>query len=199
MPPMTTSTAPSPASASTGACATCPSPGCRLGSAAASAWRETPVLAKMDLSWALAVCGEIFCAFATSARLKVTFEDAPLFSQLLQDVESGRCQVGAAAVTVTDERKARFAFSLPYFPNRIVVVQKTSSGFAVATDLKDRRLAMVKGTLSVTLAGKGLSLDSVIEWLEQLLARAKRAKAQSLSLETFARAMKDQAAKGVTP
>jgi ParB family chromosome partitioning protein len=52
---------------------------------------------------------------------------------------------------------------------------------------------------SVTLAGKGLSLDSVIEWLEQLLARAKRAKAQSLSLETFARAMKDQAAKGVTP
>lgn len=52
---------------------------------------------------------------------------------------------------------------------------------------------------SVTLAGKGLSLDSVIEWLELLLARAKRAKAQSLSLETFARAMKDQAAKGMMP
>lgn len=52
---------------------------------------------------------------------------------------------------------------------------------------------------SVTLAGKGLSLDSVIEWLEQLLARAKKAKSQSLSLETFARAMKDQAAKGATP
>jgi ParB family chromosome partitioning protein len=49
---------------------------------------------------------------------------------------------------------------------------------------------------SLTLAGKGLSLDSAIEWLEQFLARAKRAKAQSLSLETFARAMKDQAAKG---
>ena len=35
-----------------------------------SAWRDTPVLAKMDLSWALAVCGEIVCAFATSARLR---------------------------------------------------------------------------------------------------------------------------------
>lgn len=52
---------------------------------------------------------------------------------------------------------------------------------------------------SVTLTGKGLSLDSVIEWLEQLLVRAKRAKSQSLSLETFARAMKDQAAKGKAP
>lgn len=62
-----------------------------------------------------------------------------------------------------------------------------------------RVMAMLGDGRSVTVAGKGLSIDSLIDWLEQLLARAKRAKAQSLSLETFARAMKDQAAKGVMP
>lgn len=62
-----------------------------------------------------------------------------------------------------------------------------------------RVMAMLGDGRSVTLAGKGLSLDSVIEWLEQFLAKAKKAKSQSLSLETFVRAMKDQAAKGVTP
>lgn len=61
-----------------------------------------------------------------------------------------------------------------------------------------RITALLGDGRSVTLAGKGLSLDLVIEWLEQLIARAKRAKAQSLSLETFARAMKDQASKGAT-
>ncbi|MCP9801793.1 ParB/RepB/Spo0J family partition protein [Synechococcus sp. RedBA-s] len=58
-----------------------------------------------------------------------------------------------------------------------------------------RVTAILGNGRSVTLAGKGLSLDAVIELLEQLLTRAKRAKSQSLSLETFARAMRDQATK----
>lgn len=47
---------------------------------------------------------------------------------------------------------------------------------------------------SVTIAGRGLTLDAVIEWLEPLLARARRARAKGLSLETFVRTLKDQAA-----
>ena len=46
---------------------------------------------------------------------------------------------------------------------------------------------------SVTVVGKALTLDALIEWLEPLITRAKKAKAQGLSLETFVRAMRDQA------
>lgn len=62
-----------------------------------------------------------------------------------------------------------------------------------------RVTAMMEKGRSVTLSGKGLSLDAVIELLEPLLTRAKRAKSQSLSLETFARAMRDQAGKAGAP
>ena len=46
---------------------------------------------------------------------------------------------------------------------------------------------------SVTLAGTGLTLDTLIEWIEPLLARARKAKAQGLSLQTFVRTLRDQA------
>lgn len=48
---------------------------------------------------------------------------------------------------------------------------------------------------AVTLVGKGLTLDSVIEWLEQLLAGARKSKSQGLSLETFIRTLRNKAAK----
>jgi polar amino acid transport system substrate-binding protein len=96
---------------------------------------------------------DLLTGFATTSRFKATFEDVPQFDQLLKDTAGGRCQIGSATVTVTDERKARLAFSTPYFPNRVVVVQKTSSAFAQPADLKDRRVAVVKGTVSIGLVG----------------------------------------------
>ena len=75
----------------------------------------------------------------------------PLFDNLLKDTASGRCQIGAATITVTPERREHLLFSTPYFPDRVVVVQKTSSGLAKPADLKDLRVAVVKGTLSVGL------------------------------------------------
>ena len=96
---------------------------------------------------------DLLTSFAVAAKLKVTFEDTPLFDDLLKNTESGKCQIGAATITVTEERRTRLLFSIPYFPNRVVVVQKTASGFAQPVDLKDRRVAVVKGTVSVGLVG----------------------------------------------
>jgi polar amino acid transport system substrate-binding protein len=96
---------------------------------------------------------DLLTGFAAASRLKVTFTDVPHFDQLLKDTASGACQIGAATIAVTDERKAKLAFSNPYFPNRVVVVQKTSTAFAQPADLKNRRVAIVKGTLSVSLVG----------------------------------------------
>lgn len=76
-------------------------------------------------------------------------------------------------------------------------VKRIERGNAARQNGPSRVMAMLGNGRSVTVAGKGLSIDSMIDWLEQLLARAKRAKSQSLSLETFARTMRDQAKKAV--
>ena len=59
------------------------------------------------------------------------------------------------------------------------------------------RCARVTATLgpgkSVTFVGTELSLDTVIEWLDQLLTKAKKSRTQGIGLQTFARALADQA------
>lgn len=105
---------------------------------------------------------DLLTGFAAASKLKLTFSDVPLFDQLLKDTASGQCQIGAATITVTEERKAKLSFSNPYFPDRVVVVQKASSAFAQPADLKDRRVAVVKGTLSVNLVSSIAGARSVL-------------------------------------
>lgn len=92
---------------------------------------------------------DLLTRFAASANAALTFQDDPSFEAVLANTEAGRCQIGASTVTVTEGRKSRFLFSQPYFPNRVVVVQKNTSAFAQPSDLKGHRVAVVKETLSV--------------------------------------------------
>lgn len=58
---------------------------------------------------------------------------------------------------------------------------------------RGRKVTAVLGPeRSVTLAGEDLSFTGVISMLEDLLARAKRAKGQSIQLRTFLRILADQ-------
>ncbi len=97
--------------------------------------------------------------FAAFAKLDASFTDSPSFDQLLKDTSLGRCDIGASTITVTEEREMRVRFSVPYFPNRIVVVQSGNSGFTTDEDLKGRRVAVVTGTISSGLVG---SLPGVV-------------------------------------
>ena len=92
---------------------------------------------------------DLLIRFAASVNASLTFQDDPTFEAVLANTEAGRCQIGASTVTVTEGRRSRFLFSVPYFPNRVVVVQKASSGFNQPADLKGHRVAVVKETLSV--------------------------------------------------
>jgi ParB-like chromosome segregation protein Spo0J len=65
---------------------------------------------------------------------------------------------------------------------------------AQATDGPNRVTALLGGGRSITVGGKGLTLDSLVEALEQLLSRARKSKSQGLSLATFVRTLRDQAA-----
>ncbi len=105
---------------------------------------------------------DLLSSFAAAARMNVVYEHKPLFDDLLKDTESGQCQIGSSSVTVTPERESRLAFSNPYFPNRVVVVQKATSGFATPQDVSDKRIAVVKGTLSTSLVAAIPGVKSLV-------------------------------------
>lgn len=57
-----------------------------------------------------------------------------------------------------------------------------------------RCVARLAGGRSVTLAGSGLeSVDNLIEWLEELLARARKARPRGMELSTFVALLRDEA------
>jgi len=89
---------------------------------------------------------DILKTFAEAMKMDLMIDDAPSFDELLTRAEAGRCHIAAAGITVTEERRKRFAFSTPYFPNRVLIVQKAPSAFLNADDLKGKRIAVVGGT-----------------------------------------------------
>ncbi len=61
------------------------------------------------------------------------------------------------------------------------------------TSGRSRITALLGEGRSVTLVGNTLTLDALIEMLDILLSRARKSKSQGLTLETFVRALRDQA------
>lgn len=61
-------------------------------------------------------------------------------------------------------------------------------------DSRPQRFAACLGKgRTVTLAGPGLdAVEIVVEWMEELLAHAKKARSQRLALDTFGRLLRDQ-------
>ncbi len=56
-----------------------------------------------------------------------------------------------------------------------------------------RGTAALGGGRSITVRGSGLSLENLIAWLEELLAKARKARPQGLELTTFLKMLRDQA------
>lgn len=106
---------------------------------------------------------DILRSFADALKVDLFVDDAPSFDELLNRAEGGRCHIAAAGITITEERKKRFAFSAPYFPNRVLIVQKAPTAFVKAEDLKGQRVAVVGGTFQARLVAgiPGVTVVSV--------------------------------------
>jgi ParB family chromosome partitioning protein len=69
-------------------------------------------------------------------------------------------------------------------------IQREQSG--EAGKATTRMTAMLSDGRSVTVNGRRLSIDSLIECIDELLAKAKKARSQGLELATFAQMLRDQ-------
>ena len=86
------------------------------------------------------------------------------FDSVIPAVISGKADLAAAGITVTEDRKKNVDFSIPYVKTGIVVIFKKASPFTDAAQLKGKKIGVQSGTTSETY---------VLEQLKQEPERGK--------------------------
>ena len=69
-----------------------------------------------------------------------------------QDLSTGKCDIAAAGMTITDERKKAILFSLPYFDATQALLVKADSSVKTLADLKGKKLAAQSSTTGLDYA-----------------------------------------------
>ena len=72
------------------------------------------------------------------------------FDSVIPAVISGKADLAAAGITITEDRKKNVDFSVPYVKTGIVVIYKKAGGFAGAEQLKGKKIGVQGGTTSET-------------------------------------------------
>ena len=70
------------------------------------------------------------------------------FDSVIPAVISGKADLAAAGITVTEDRKKNVDFSIPYVKTGIVVIYKKSNPFKDAAQLKGKKIGVQSGTTS---------------------------------------------------
>ena len=72
------------------------------------------------------------------------------FESVIPAIVSGKADLAAAGITVTEERKRNVDFSIPYVTTGIVVIYKKSNPFTGRDQLRGKRIGVQSGTTSET-------------------------------------------------
>lgn len=84
-------------------------------------------------------------AIAESLEVELEFTDIP-FIDLFPAVASGRIDVAAASITITDERMERVDFSQPYYDSDQSLTAKANGKIKTLEDLADNAIGVDGGT-----------------------------------------------------
>ena len=72
------------------------------------------------------------------------------FDSVIPAVVSGKADLAAAGITITEDRKKNVDFSIPYVTTGIVVIYSKSNPYASPAQLKGKRIGVQGGTTSET-------------------------------------------------
>ena len=70
------------------------------------------------------------------------------FDSVIPAVVSGKADLAAAGITITEDRKKNVDFSIPYVKTGIVVISKKSNPFTNVEQLKGKKIGVQSGTTS---------------------------------------------------
>ena len=91
----------------------------------------------------IAICEEI----AKEIGVELEVKDVA-FNTILGAIESGKCAIGAAGITITDERKEQVDFSMAYTTSKQYIVVKKDSEIKSYADLAGKKIGVQLGTSS---------------------------------------------------
>ena len=90
-------------------------------------------------------------------RLGRTFSvESVNFDSVIPTVISGKADLAAAGITVTEDRKKNVDFSIPYVKTGVVFVYKKSAPYAKGVDAKGKKVGVQSGTTSETFVTEEL-------------------------------------------
>jgi ABC-type amino acid transport substrate-binding protein len=72
------------------------------------------------------------------------------FDSVIPAVVSGKAELAAAGITITEDRKQNVDFSIPYVKTGIVVIYRKAKPYAKVEDLKGKKIGVQSGTTSET-------------------------------------------------
>ena len=86
---------------------------------------------------------------AVAAKLGRPFEvESVNFDSVIPTVISGKADLAAAGITVTEDRKKNVDFSIPYVKTGVVFVYKKGTTYAKGVDAKGKKVGVQSGTTS---------------------------------------------------
>ncbi len=96
---------------------------------------------------------EIAKAIANKMGKKLVIKDVA-FDSIINEVKSGKADIGAAGISYTEERSKQVDFSNDYFTSKIVVIVKYSDDESNFNDLNTKKIAVQLGSTADTFITK---------------------------------------------
>jgi ABC-type amino acid transport substrate-binding protein len=94
---------------------------------------------------------EILAYYARASGRRLEVRWIPKFEDLLPALQQGKGDVAAANLSITPERRDKFAFTVPYFTVRVVLVERKGKRTTRLDQLRGERLATIRGTTYETI------------------------------------------------
>ncbi|GGD87310.1 basic amino acid ABC transporter substrate-binding protein [Microbacterium murale] len=108
---------------------------------------------------------DLLDAIAKNLDLKLSVQDVGFDAlQSGTTLAAGTCDIGASAMTITDERKANLDFSDPYYDSLQSLLVRTDSGIKSIDDLSGRNVGVQQGTTGETYASENATGAELVQY-----------------------------------
>lgn len=108
---------------------------------------------------------DLLGAIANELDLKLSVQDVGFDAlQSGTTLAAGTCDVGASAMTITDERKANIDFSDPYYDSLQSLLVRTDSGIKSIDDLAGKNVGVQQGTTGEAYAGENATGAELVSY-----------------------------------
>ncbi|MFF7291565.1 basic amino acid ABC transporter substrate-binding protein [Microbacterium sp. NPDC008134] len=108
---------------------------------------------------------DLLDAIADKLGLELSVQDVGFDAlQSGTTLAAGTCDIGASAMTITDERKANIDFSDPYYDSLQSLLVRTDSGITGIDDLAGKNVGVQQGTTGETYATENATGAELVQY-----------------------------------